>query len=170
MSTCLFFPNAGRIGSRLAYRCSSWHHCSLVSHLTTYDTNLIDYPYKYHPSPNKKGIDQDDDEYEESGSQEEETETDAEGLAAAAAERSKEAERETDQMAIAETKESEAAKKERMELIAAEQNALAVDHKVPNQGKATLEEKFHYLVSQSEVFAHFLAGEWLCCLHRLFEY
>ncbi len=115
------------------------------------------------------GIDQDDDEYVESGSQddgEEESEMEA---AAAAAERSKEAEREIDQMAKAETKELEAAKKERMELLAAEQTVLANEHKVPNQGKATLEEKFHYLVSQSEVFAHFLAGEFFSLFGSYFS-
>jgi hypothetical protein len=43
-----------------------------------------------------------------------------------------------------------------MELLAAEQKKLA--EKVANQGAATLEDKFQYLVSQSDVFAHFLAG------------
>ena len=62
-------------------------------------------------------------------------------------------------MSQIETKELEAAKKERMELIAAERNKLAVELKGPNEGKATLEDKFQYLVGQSEVFAHFLAGE-----------
>ncbi len=69
------------------------------------------------------------------------------------------AEKEIDAMAKKEAKELQAAKKERMELIAAEQKALANSQGVPDQGKATLEEKFSYLVSQSEVFAHFLAGE-----------
>ena len=74
----------------------------------------------------------------------------------------KESEKEASEMAVKEQRDLEAAKKERMELIAAEQKALASQHAIPNQQKATLEEKFHYLVSQSEVFAHFLAGEsWL---------
>ena len=80
----------------------------------------------------------------------------AEAIAAAKA---KEASLEIDAMAQKEQKELEAAKRERMELIAAEQKALAQAHKVPNEGKATLEEKFAYLVGQSEVFAHFLAGK-----------
>ena len=104
------------------------------------------------------GIDQEDDDYAESGSQggdDEDTE-DAEAISA----RNKESEKEVDEMALKEQRELEAAKKERMELIAAEQKSLTSEDAVPNQAKATLEEKFHYLVSQSEVFAHFLAGEY----------
>lgn len=70
-----------------------------------------------------------------------------------------ESEKEVDEMALKEQRELEAAKRERMELIAAEQKSLAAQHAVPNQEKATLQEKFQYLVSQSEVFAHFLAGK-----------
>jgi len=72
-----------------------------------------------------------------------------------------EKEKEVDEMALKEQRELEDAKKERMELIASEQKSLTSEDAVPNQGKATLEEKFHYLVSQSEVFAHFLAGEYV---------
>lgn len=50
----------------------------------------------------------------------------------------------------------EEARKERMELIAAEQKKLA--KVMPNKEKVTKEEKLRYLLSQSEVFAHFLAG------------
>jgi hypothetical protein len=105
-----------------------------------------------------KGIDQDDDEYIDTGSQDDEDIEDSIDQEAAAELRK---EIQTDQMKMAqtETKELEAAKKERMELIAAERNKLAVELKGPNEGKATLEDKFQYLVGQSEVFAHFLAGE-----------
>lgn len=106
-----------------------------------------------------KGIDQADDESVEETNSQNEEEDDPELDAVAEEARAKEAEQGIDQLAKAETKELEAAKKERMELIAAEQNALAKAQKVPNQGKATLEEKFSYLVSQSEVFGHFLAGK-----------
>lgn len=72
-------------------------------------------------------------------------------------------EKEFDAMAKKEAKDLEAAKKERMELIAAEQKALASAQgsDVMDQGKATLEEKFSYLMGQSEVFAHFLAGTYV---------
>lgn len=105
------------------------------------------------------GIDQDDDDYVESASMDEDDEEeDAKVLEA----RKKEAEKEkeVDKMALKEQKELEAAKRERMELINAEQKAFAKDHHVPNEEKATLQDKFEYLVSQSEVFAHFLAGKY----------
>jgi hypothetical protein len=69
-----------------------------------------------------------------------------------------EKEKDVDKMALKEQNDLEAAKRERMELIAAEQKAKANELMVGNQKKATLEDKFHYLVSQSEVFGHFLAG------------
>ena len=65
-------------------------------------------------------------------------------------------ETEIDDLAKQETAEMEEARKERMELIAAEQKKIANAN--PNQGAATKEEKLNYLLSQSEVFAHFLAG------------
>jgi SWI/SNF-related matrix-associated actin-dependent regulator of chromatin subfamily A member 5 len=51
-------------------------------------------------------------------------------------------------------KEQEEARRERLELIAAEQKALAEAGTKTN----TVEDRLGYLVSQSEVFAHFLAG------------
>ncbi len=54
-----------------------------------------------------------------------------------------------------EARELDAARKERLELIAAEQKKI----RAPQEGAATKEDKLNYLLSQSEVFAHFLAGE-----------
>lgn len=104
-----------------------------------------------------EGIDQDEDEYvpsdSQSGDGDDEEMEDSENIKSR-----QESEKEVDEMALKEQRELEAAKRERMELIAAEQKSLAAQHAVPNQEKATLQEKFQYLVSQSEVFAHFLAG------------
>jgi hypothetical protein len=50
--------------------------------------------------------------------------------------------------------ELEAAKREQMELMAAEAKNIA---EAP-LGKASVEEQLQYLLGQSEVFAHFLAG------------
>lgn len=52
--------------------------------------------------------------------------------------------------------ELEAARKERLELMAAE--AKKVLPEAPRMGKASVQEQLDYLLSQSEVFAHFLAG------------
>ena len=65
-------------------------------------------------------------------------------------------EEEIDTLARNEAKELDAARKERLELIAAEQKKI----NVPNEGAASKEDKLNYLLSQSEVFAHFLAGEY----------
>jgi len=132
------------------------HHSESIQSLTKHSTTTYRTP-RYHaiPYPNHNiGIDQENDEYVESSSQQE---NDEEMQDANANNDNEEAEEEIDELAKKEAKELEAAKRERMELIASERKALAND--VPDQGKATLEEKFHYLVSQSEVFAHFLAGE-----------
>ena len=51
--------------------------------------------------------------------------------------------------------EMEAARKERMELMAAEAKQIASG---TSMGKASVEEQLQYLLGQSEVFAHFLAG------------
>ena len=51
--------------------------------------------------------------------------------------------------------ELEAAKRERMELMAVEAKKIADE---APQGKASVEEQLMYLLGQSEVFAHFLAG------------
>ena len=65
-------------------------------------------------------------------------------------------ERIENKLAEEEAKELEETKRERMELIAAEQNALAETSKIGSN--ASHEEKFEYLMKQSDVFAHFLAG------------
>jgi SWI/SNF-related matrix-associated actin-dependent regulator of chromatin subfamily A member 5 len=96
-----------------------------------------------------EGIDQDGDYYVDNGSQDEDDEIPPTF-------ETEEQKEETNKLALEEAKELEAARKERMELLAAEQKKLA--EKVANQGAATLEDKFQYLVSQSDVFAHFLAG------------
>lgn len=95
------------------------------------------------------GIDQDGDDYVDNGSQDEDDDIPPTF-------ETEEQKEETNKLALEEAKELEAARKERMELLAAEQKKLA--EKVANQGAATLEDKFQYLVSQSDVFAHFLAG------------
>ena len=51
--------------------------------------------------------------------------------------------------------ELEAAHREQKELMAAERNKVAP---VADDGNATMEDKLQFLLSQSEVFAHFLAG------------
>ena len=62
---------------------------------------------------------------------------------------------EIDALAKAESKEREAARKERMELMAAQQKKLAMDQ--PQGGNASV--RLQYLMAQSDVFAHFLAGK-----------
>lgn len=56
--------------------------------------------------------------------------------------------------------ELEAARKERMELMASEANNVEAPAAEGGTigGKANIEEQLQYLLSQSEVFAHFLAG------------
>ena len=60
----------------------------------------------------------------------------------------------TDKLATEDQDELEAARKERKELMAEERKKVAA----PAQNEATMAEKLQYLLSQSEVFAHFLAG------------
>lgn len=57
-----------------------------------------------------------------------------------------------DELAIAEDNELEAARKERLELIASEHD------KLKSQPAASAQERLQYLLAQSDVFAHFLAG------------
>lgn len=106
------------------------------------------------------GIDQDDDDYVDNGSQDD-------GDDIPPTFETEEQKEETNKLAMEEAKELEAARKERMELLAAEQKKLA--EKVANQGAATLEDRFQYLVSQSDVFAHFLAGKSLLFSFILFH-
>jgi hypothetical protein len=63
----------------------------------------------------------------------------------------------------AEAQEMEEAKKERAELMSAELAAAAVapaegQEQHANQAAATPQQRLEYLIAQSEVFAHFLAG------------
>jgi len=60
----------------------------------------------------------------------------------------------TNELQKQEIEELEEARKERMELMAAEQTKIALG----NQGAATKEDRLRYLLAQSDVFAHFLAG------------
>jgi len=61
----------------------------------------------------------------------------------------------SDQLAHDDRDELDAARKERTELMAAERKKVAA----PSDGdKATMGDKLQYLLSQSDVFAHFLAG------------
>jgi SWI/SNF-related matrix-associated actin-dependent regulator of chromatin subfamily A member 5 len=59
-----------------------------------------------------------------------------------------------DELAIQEASELEAARKERLELIKAEQEALKIREKEAKDPQSRLD----YLLHQSDVFAHFLAG------------
>ena len=59
-----------------------------------------------------------------------------------------------EELAKEELEELEAVRRERQELIAAEQKELA--SKLPP--KATAEDRLQYIMKQSDVFAHFLAG------------
>ena len=64
--------------------------------------------------------------------------------------------------------EYEEARKERMELMASEAKQVAATSG-PSLTKASVEEQLQYLLGQSEVFAHFLAGTWfsrLCFVCR----
>lgn len=61
---------------------------------------------------------------------------------------------EAEALAKADLKEREAAKKERMELLAAQKKDL---DDIPPEAA---DQRFQYLIAQSDVFAHFLAGEY----------
>ena len=63
-------------------------------------------------------------------------------------------EEEIDALALEEAKEMEEARKEQMELMAAEQQKAMAGKPVP----ATPQERLEYILAQSDVFAHFLAG------------
>ena len=69
----------------------------------------------------------------------------------------KEGEEDTENLAEEEARELEEARKERTELMAAEQKVLA--EKMTSAPSA--QEKMQYLLSQSDVFAHIFAGELL---------
>lgn len=62
-------------------------------------------------------------------------------------------EEDTDDLAVEEVKELEEARKERMELIASEQAKISSEHP-----QASTEDRLQYILAQSDVFAHFLAG------------
>ena len=59
--------------------------------------------------------------------------------------------------------EYEEARKERMELMASEAKQVAAAPGA-SHNKASVEEQLQYLLGQSEVFAHFLAGTWFYTL------
>ncbi len=61
-----------------------------------------------------------------------------------------------DKLAHEDQDELEAAHREQKELMLAEQKKAAEQHS--NQSSASMAEKLQYLISQSDVFAHFLAG------------
>ncbi len=100
----------------------------------------------------KKGIDQEGDDAEEE--EYDDNDNDA-AITAEAGETSTTTDKEIDSLAKQEAAELEEARKERQELIAAEQKKIA---NISSQPSATQEDKLQYLLSQSEVFAHFLAG------------
>ena len=64
----------------------------------------------------------------------------------------------TEKLAHDDQDELEAAHRERDELMAAEQKKVASEFSETGMSNATMEQKLQYLISQSDVFAHFLAG------------
>ena len=86
--------------------------------------------------------------------EEEEEASNTEDAAASDAPLPDTAEDEDETLAQEELKELEEVRKERQELIAAEQKKLAAE--IPP--KATAEDRMKYIMAQSDVFAHFLAG------------
>lgn len=62
-----------------------------------------------------------------------------------------------DQLETEDHDETEAARKEQMELMASEQQKVAAPK------GASVQEQLEYLLAQSEVFAHFLAGKTILC-------
>lgn len=79
--------------------------------------------------------------------------------------------KEIDALAMAEAKEMEEARREQMELMAAEQKRATAGKPPP----ATPQERLKYILAQSDVFAHFLAGKishlcYLICLTTILIY
>jgi hypothetical protein len=113
-----------------------------------------------------EGVDMDADEEEEKAdSNADDGDDDNEDAAAALASPSKaENEEEISALETEETHELEEARKERMELIQAErrkaEQTVSGEKRVP----ASAQERLDYLLAQSDVFAHFLAGK----LHQYF--
>lgn len=64
----------------------------------------------------------------------------------------------TEKLAHDDQDELEAAHRERKELMAAEQKKAASQFNDTGMSNATMQQKLQYLISQSDVFAHFLAG------------
>ena len=64
----------------------------------------------------------------------------------------------TEKLAHDDQDELEAAHRERKELMAAEQKKAASQFNETGMSNATMQQKLQYLISQSDVFAHFLAG------------
>jgi hypothetical protein len=114
-----------------------------------------------------EGVDMDTDEEEEKAdSNADDGDDDNEDAAAALASPSKpENEDEIKALETEETHELEEARKERMELIQAErrkaEQTVSGEKRVP----ASAQERLDYLLAQSDVFAHFLAGK----LHQYFS-
>jgi hypothetical protein len=108
-----------------------------------------------------EGVDMDADEEEEKAdSNADDGDDDNEDAAAALASPSKaENEEEISALETEETHELEEARKERMELIQAErrkaEQTVSGEKRVP----ASAQERLDYLLAQSDVFAHFLAGK-----------
>ena len=73
----------------------------------------------------------------------------------AAEEAPDEDDKEIDALAMTEAKEMEEARREQMELMAAEQKRATAGKPPP----ATPQERLEYILAQSDVFAHFLAGK-----------
>jgi len=105
-----------------------------------------------------EGVDMDADE-EEAVEEDEDEKASSNADEAAVVEENEE---EIDALETEEINELEEARKEQMELMAAEQKKAAEDHK-----PATAQERLEYLLAQSDVFAHFLAGTKVYSITRL---
>jgi hypothetical protein len=107
-----------------------------------------------------EGVDMDADEEEEAGSNADDDDDDNDDAVAALASPSKpENEDEISALETEETHELEEARKERMELMQAERRKAEQTLHGDNKQPASAQERLEYLMAQSDVFAHFLAGK-----------
>jgi hypothetical protein len=107
-----------------------------------------------------EGVDMDADEEEKAGSDADDGDDDEDAAAAALASPSKpENEEEISALDAEETHELEEARKERMELIQAERRKAEQTVHGADAQPASAQERLDYLLAQSDVFAHFLAGK-----------
>jgi hypothetical protein len=102
------------------------------------------------------GDDEDMEEAEKTSNADDDASEETTDAAAAAAED----DQVNDKLATEDHDELEAAKREQLELMEAERKEVAAGY---DDTSATQEERLQYLLAQSEVFAHFLAGKRRTC-------